>query len=100
MYVTAYTRPGAMRAAFDSYRTFDEDHKQNIELVKKIGKGKVPVLSLPGGGSFNYARSEEQLKELYENVEPSFVPNAGHYIPDEQPEAFVEKALPFIQKHT
>lgn len=89
-----------MRAAFDTYRTFDEDSRQNRELVKKIGKGKVPVLSLPGGGSFNYARSEEQLNELYENVEASFVPNAGHYIPDEQPEGFVEKVLPFILKHS
>lgn len=98
--MTAYTRPGAMRAAFDAYRTFDEDARENSELVKKVGRCKVPCLSLPGGGSFNYARSEEQLKEFYENVEPSFVPNCGHYVPDEEPEAFSEIALAFIHKHS
>ncbi|KAL8788279.1 MAG: hypothetical protein Q9195_007376 [Heterodermia aff. obscurata] len=98
VYVTAYSRPGAFRAAFDTYRTFEEDARENRELVEKSGKSKVPALGVSGDGSFNNARAEEQLKEFYDDVEVVSLRNSGHWIAEENPKEFFEKVLAWIQR--
>ena len=98
-YVQAYSRPGALRAAFDTYRTFDEDGRDNQDLVRKNGKSKVPVLALAGDASFNNARAKEQLEEFHENVDADTLANSGHWIAEEAPEEFAEKVLSWVGKH-
>jgi len=98
-YVEAYSRPGAMRAAFDIYRTFDEDGRDNQELVKKKGKSKVPVLALAGDGSFNSARAREQLEEFHDSVETDTLANSGHWLAEEAPVEFAEKVVAWVGKH-
>lgn len=88
-----------MRAAFDTYRTFDEDARENQEHLRTHGKSKVPALALAGDGCFNNARAEEQLVEFYESVEKVEVRNSGHYVTDEAPEEFAEKILEWVGTH-
>ncbi|MBE7182214.1 MAG: alpha/beta fold hydrolase, partial [Terriglobus roseus] len=98
MYVEAYSRPGAFRAAFDTYRTFEEDARENREQVQEHGKSKVPALGVAGDGSFNNSRAEEQLKEFYESVDVATLKNSGHWIAEEAPEEFFEKVLAWIER--
>ena len=98
VYVNAYSRPGAFRAAFDTYRTFEEDARENRELVQKQGKSKVPALGVAGDGSFNNMRAEEQLKEFYEKVDVVTLKDSGHWIAEEAPEEFVGKVLAWIDR--
>ncbi|KAH9811148.1 alpha/beta-hydrolase, partial [Teratosphaeria destructans] len=99
VYVLAYSRPGALRAAFDTYRAFEEDGRENREVVRRQGKSGVPVLGLAGEYSFNHARNQEQLSEFYEDVEVGSVSNSAHYVADENPEELAEKILVWLAKH-
>jgi hypothetical protein len=45
-YVRACEAPGAMRAAFELYRAFDEDGAMLQDSLRKGGKLKMPVLTV------------------------------------------------------
>ncbi|KAF2164471.1 hypothetical protein M409DRAFT_67963 [Zasmidium cellare ATCC 36951] len=97
-YVLAYSRPGAFRAAFDTYRAFEEDGRENLELVRRVGKARVPALAISGDGGFNKVGAREQLEEFYESVDAQTVKDSGHWVVEEAPEEFVEKALAWLGK--
>lgn len=100
-YVLAYSRPGAMRAAFDTYRTFEEDARQNKEFREKHGKSKVPALAMEGDGCFNAKFAKQQLQEFYEGVvEKYIVKNSRHYMSDEAPEEMAEALIAWIEKNS
>ncbi|KAF2770091.1 hypothetical protein EJ03DRAFT_335741 [Teratosphaeria nubilosa] len=86
VYVLAYARPGALWAAFKTYREFEGDGRQNRELVQRQGKSGVPTLGLASEHSFNNARHREQLSEFHGDVEVESVSNSAHYVPDKNPE--------------
>ncbi|KAI0434039.1 alpha/beta-hydrolase [Xylaria sp. FL1042] len=45
-YVRAYEQPGALRCAFETYRTFEEDAQELKDWISKNGKLDIPALSL------------------------------------------------------
>lgn len=100
-YVRAYSQPGAMRCAFEVYRAFFEDAEENLEWVRTRGKCKVPAICLSGEHSAHCAQAERMLAEVHEDgtYEVATVPDAGHYLAEENPSGFVEKTLAFIEKH-
>ena len=53
VYVAAYSSPGAMRAGFETYRTFDQDAADNRAVLEQQGKLKIPVLFAGGELSFS-----------------------------------------------
>ena len=82
IYVDAYSRPGAMTAGFNYYRSvaknraFAEEHKDH--------KFEVPVMAF--GGEF--ATADNFMKSLQHsdpNVGEGIVIGSGHYIPEEAP---------------
>ena len=100
-YVLAYSRPGAMRAAFDTYRTFEEDARENKEFRDKNGKSQVPALAMAGDGCFNEKFALEQLQEFYGGVvEKYVVKNSGHYISDEAPVEMAEAIVEWVGRHS
>ena len=92
-YVAAYSSPGGMRAAFETYRTFDQDAADNRAELEQHGKLTMPVLFLGGELSFSVPLGVEMMKEVAEDVTGLQVAGAGHWIPEEQPDALAAAIL-------
>ena len=98
-YAAHYAKAGAMRAAFDVYRAFDEDAEENRRWVEEKGKCAVPALALNGSESFLALGVEEMLREVHERVEVEEVQGSNHYIAEEKPEGFVKAVLGWVGKN-
>ncbi|KAL8809185.1 MAG: hypothetical protein Q9200_003632 [Gallowayella weberi] len=96
-YATLYSAPGAMRAGFNVYRTFEEDKVDNRRWLEKKGKVKVRAMILGGEYSLEALKSESMAKEVNEQVVAAEVAGAGHWIAEENPDDFVKKILGFIE---
>ncbi|AXK34521.1 alpha/beta hydrolase [Streptomyces armeniacus] len=95
MYVSAYSAPGAMRAGFEVYRTFDQDAEDNRAALRRNGRLTVPVLAVGGAISTTGPLIEEMMREVAEDVTGLVVPGTGHWIPEEDPEAVVAAVRDF-----
>ncbi|HEV8436807.1 MAG TPA: alpha/beta hydrolase [Methylomirabilota bacterium] len=96
-YLRCFRQAGAMRAAFDDYRagaTIDLEH-DGADRHKKV---TVPTLVLWGDtGRTRQARDMLAVwRERCERVEGDAIPDCGHFIPEEQPEALIEAILRFV----
>nr|GAT53114.1 predicted protein [Mycena chlorophos] len=93
-YVGDYTQPGAIRCGLGLYRAFETDAEENVELVKKEGKCKVPALAFSGARSIHTVDARMgMVEEMYETVEQFDLPETGHYIAEESPEGFATKMI-------
>lgn len=97
-YVADYTAPGAMRAGLELYRAFVTDEDDNRRMLSEKGKLKMPVLGLGGTASFFLPLAEEMLSEVAENVTVRPIEDSGHWIAEEQPDAFLRELRRFIQE--
>ena len=97
VYASAYSAPGAMRAGFELYRAFDQDAEDNRHALKQNGKLTVPVLAVGGAISTSGAMVEDMMKEVAEHVTGLRVPRTAHWVPEENPSAFMEGLLKFLQ---
>ena len=96
VYVSAYSAPGAMRAGFELYRAFDQDASDNRAALERNGRLTVPVLAVGGEISTSGALVEEMMREVAEDVTGVRVPRTGHWVPEENPEAFNRALLGFL----
>lgn len=94
-YVRAYAAPGAMHAAFEWYRAFDEDIRQNRPQLRT--KLPMPVLML-GGAQSGAPLMGETAREIATRYETGLIDNCGHWMAEEQPEAVAGRILAFIGK--
>jgi pimeloyl-ACP methyl ester carboxylesterase len=95
-YVTAYSRPEALRTGFEWYRAFPQDEKDNLAL--KDNPVHTPVLYLRGEReSGDMKRYLSGLRDSgLRNVQGRLIPNSGHFLSDEQPEAVVAALREFF----
>ena len=100
VYVAAYKKPGAMRAAFEAYRTFEKDAKENKMWIEEHGRCKVPAMALNGIHSRHAARAETIGNAAFANIKVDTVDNCGHYLAEENPEEYVKKVLAFVDSST
>ena len=85
-YLRYYTQPGGMTAGFGYYRAFAQDAKDNAELGKT--KLTLPVLTVGADKSFgDFTLKNMQAAAV--NVRGVIIPNCGHFVYDEQPDALV-----------
>jgi pimeloyl-ACP methyl ester carboxylesterase len=96
LYTSAYSAGGAMRAAFELYRAFDQDSQDNRKALEKNGKLKIPVLAVYGAISNTGRGVEEMMHEVAESVTGLEVSGSGHWIAEENPEAFADGVLQFL----
>jgi pimeloyl-ACP methyl ester carboxylesterase len=96
IYASEYAAPGAMRAGFELYRTFERDAKDNRDALSRNGKLTVPVLAVGGATSTSGPFVEEMMREVANNVTGLRVPGAAHWIAEENPRAFNEALLRFL----
>jgi pimeloyl-ACP methyl ester carboxylesterase len=91
-YVEAYAREGRMDAAFDYCRKIVED----MDFNKKHFKSKLPIRLLAVGGQHSIPNMGDSLRPYFEDVTSVVIPNSGHFVPEEQPEALAKALMAFL----
>jgi pimeloyl-ACP methyl ester carboxylesterase len=97
VYASAYAAPGAMRAGFELYRAFDRDSEDNRAALKRDGKLAIPVLAVGGAISTTGPLMGEMMREVAADVSEFRVPRTGHWIAEENPDAFLERLRSFLK---
>ena len=98
-YTRAYSQPNSMRFAFEWYRAFTQDTKDNGELMK--ARLKMPILAMNGeaqapGQMESYVAV--MMREVADDVRGEVVPNAGHWLAEESPAFLVARLLTFFDE--
>ncbi|GAB2583326.1 alpha/beta fold hydrolase [Spirosoma areae] len=89
----AYSQLGALRSSFDWYKAvYSLDIAQNKLYAQQ--KLTMPVLAL--GGEFSGPYVLPMVQSLATNVRGGTIANSGHWIVQEQPQAFLDQLLPFL----
>lgn len=99
-YARTYSQPGKMSAGFDLYRTLDEDTEDN---KKSAGTPlKMPVLVMTGTAGPAYEGTGAQgfttgtVRAVASDVSSVGVPDAGHWLAEENPEFVSDRILGFL----
>lgn len=93
-YAAAYAQPGAMRAGFEVFRSFEGDARDFAGFAAT--KLKMPMLVLTGekaSGEFLIA----QGRLVAESVEGVVVKGSGHWLIDEAPDQTIPALLAFLR---
>ena len=83
-YVRAVQRPGALRSGINYYAAVWEDMAHNREMA--ANRLDIPVLGIGGAASAGTFVAE-RLRPVAKSVESAVIPNAGHWLGDENPKA-------------
>lgn len=93
-YVRAYSHPGAFRAAMEMYRQFPDDAADN----RKVRQLPATLKVLGVGAETRWGPAVgDRLKTVSSNVRSETLAQSGHFLAEEQPAAFVELLLEFLQ---
>ena len=94
-YAGLYARPGAMRAAFAQFLSFPQDVKDNTaSMATPLA---MPVLAIGGAKSFG-AMEAVVMRNAAANVTETVIPDAGHWLMEEQPAATVGAIRAFLSR--
>jgi pimeloyl-ACP methyl ester carboxylesterase len=66
-------------------------------LLAKNGKITMPVLAIGAEKSFGTAQADD-LRFVASNVNGGIVPNSGHWIMEENPQATIELTTEFLRR--
>ncbi len=92
-YAQLYAMPGAMRAAFAQFRTIRQDAEDNrTSMTTKL---TMPVLAIGGEKSFG-ANEAVVMRNAAVDVTEVVIPNAGHWLMEEQPTATISAVRAFL----
>jgi len=97
LYTSAYAAPGALRAGLELYRSFDQDIEDNRVLLAEYGQLTAPVLAVGGQASTTGPLMADMMREVAINVSELRVPNAAHWIAEENPDALASGLLAFLE---
>jgi pimeloyl-ACP methyl ester carboxylesterase len=95
-YAELYARPRAMRSAFNQFAAFAQDAMDNQTFAAK-GKLTMPVLAVGADKSFGAAMADI-LRFVATDVTSIVIPNSGHWLMEEQPDATVAAVRTFLDK--
>jgi pimeloyl-ACP methyl ester carboxylesterase len=96
-YAKLYARPHAIHDAFEQFGAFNQDAIDNKALLATGGKVKMPILALGAEKSFGLGMAEV-LRFVASNVTAGIVPDSGHWIMEENPQATVSLVTQFLRK--
>jgi pimeloyl-ACP methyl ester carboxylesterase len=94
-YAQLYAAAGAMHAGFEQFKAFDQDAADNKAFVAK-GMLTMPVLAIGGEKSFGPMMGTV-MRAAASNVQTAVVPNSGHWVMEENPEATMKLIEDFLQ---
>jgi pimeloyl-ACP methyl ester carboxylesterase len=93
-YVRLYARPGAWSNGLGFYRAIFDSMAQN----KATASTPLPMSVLAIGGSAGLGDAMRgTFAPFSPNLSSAVIPNCGHYVPEEAPEALLAAMLPFLQ---
>lgn len=92
-FVRAYSAPGAMRAGFEQYRAFPVTAARNQASAQT--KLPMPVLALAGQYSAGPV-IVATVRQLADDVRGGSVPDAGHWLAEENPAYLLAQLLTFL----
>jgi pimeloyl-ACP methyl ester carboxylesterase len=95
-YAHLYARPQAIHDAFAQFAAFPRDATDNQAFLSK-GQLTMPVLAIGGEKSYGESLAAE-MKFVATDVTPFVVPNAGHWLMEEQPAKTTAAIVQFIGK--
>lgn len=95
VYARAFQAPGAMRALCEIYRELDHDARIHRDAVASDGKLTVPVLASGGATQALAAHYQDMCEEIAHHVTGHLVEDAGHWVPEENPDGFLRMFLDF-----
>jgi pimeloyl-ACP methyl ester carboxylesterase len=95
-YAALYARPGAMHSVFAQFAAFDQDAIDNKAFIAQ-GKLTIPVLAIGGEKSFGLTMAEV-TRFAANDVEGSVIPDAGHWIMEENPQPAVKVIRTFLSR--
>lgn len=75
-----------MDAAFEYCRRVLED----MDFNKRHLKSRLPIPLLAVGGQYAIPNMGEAFRPCFEQVTSVVIPNSGHLVPEEQPEALAK----------
>jgi pimeloyl-ACP methyl ester carboxylesterase len=96
-YAALYARPHAMHDAFEQFGALRQDAADNEALLAKGGKITMPVFAVGAEKLFGTGMADE-MRFAASNVTGGIVPNSGHWIMDENPQATVELVTGFLAR--
>ena len=94
-YAALYARPGAMHAGFSQFAAFDQDAIDNRAFLAQGVRLKMPVLAVGGEKSFGPMMAVV-MRAAADNVEEGVVPDSGHWIMEENPQATIRLVRGFL----
>ncbi len=94
-YARLYAMPGAMHAGFAQFAAFDQDARDNQAFLAK-GKLTMPVLAIGGAKSFGPTMAVV-MRAAASNVTEQVIPDAGHWLMEEQPKATIAAVQSFLE---
>ncbi len=94
-YAKIYALPGAMHSGFAQFAAFDQDAIDNQSFLAK-GKLKMPVLAVGGEKSFG-SMMATVMRFAAADVHEAVVPDSGHWIMEENPQATIELVRAFLK---
>ena len=95
-YATLYAQPGAMRASFAQFLAFRQDAADNRTFLA-AGKLQMPVLAFGGEATFG-PMVGAVIRCVADNVEDAIIPDCGHWITEEQPQATTDLVVDFLRR--
>jgi len=94
IYAKAYAQEGAMRAAFEMFKSFDrQDAPDNRKFA--VTKLPMPVLTIEGDKAMGGAL-EIQAKLVANNVTSIILPDTGHWLMEQRPSETKAELLKFF----
>ena len=94
VYAKAYAQPGAMRAGFEYFRSFERDAEDFARLGQTKLAMSVAVMSgEKSGGTFLI----DQVKLVATDVRGQVIPGSGHWLMEEAPKTVIPALLDFLR---
>jgi pimeloyl-ACP methyl ester carboxylesterase len=89
-----YARPGAMHAAFEQFKAFDQDVIDNQAFAAQ-GKLNMPVLAVGGERSYG-ALMTKIMQNVASDVTGRVIAGSGHWVLEERPVELTEAVHDFL----
>jgi pimeloyl-ACP methyl ester carboxylesterase len=95
-YAKLYAMPHAIHDSFEQFVAFPQDGVDNRAFLAK-GKLAMPVLALGGEKSYG-AGMKTELDFVAKNVSGGVIPNSGHWVMEENPDATTKLIVDYIDR--
>ena len=94
-YAKLYALPGGMHSGFAQFAAFDQDAVDNRAWLATGQRLTMPVMGIGGAKSFGPTMALV-MRSAATNVREGVIPDAGHWLMEEQPDATVKMIVGFL----